>query len=326
MEASVAGETIIKETIGSPNSLSEESFVVMGEAEYESLPTNKLSVHMLAGAAAGVAEHCIVYPVDCVKTRMMNIEASNQYRGVFKSFMTIAKSESPQTLFRGIGVVATGAGPAHALYFSCYEFTKRSLSGNNRSNVLTQGCSAIMATLFHDGLMNPVDVIKQRLQMHGSPYNGAFECARKVFATEGISAFYRSYTTQLTMNIPFQVLHFVSYEFLQELLNPTHQYDPKSHVISGALAGAIAASATTPFDVAKTLLNTMQQEKSISRDEKVHGITKSLRVIFKHGGMHGYFRGVSARVIYQMPSTAICWSVYEFFKYILGYHDTAHSS
>lgn len=73
MEASVAGETIIKETIGSPNSLSEESFVVMGEAEYESLPTNKLSVHMLAGAAAGVAEHCIVYPVDCVKVNNMSI-------------------------------------------------------------------------------------------------------------------------------------------------------------------------------------------------------------------------------------------------------------
>ena len=69
MEASVAGQTIIKETIGSANSLSEDSFVVMGEAEYESLPTNKLSVHMLAGGAAGVAEHCIVYPVDCVKVK-----------------------------------------------------------------------------------------------------------------------------------------------------------------------------------------------------------------------------------------------------------------
>lgn len=67
MEASVAGQTIIKETIGSANSLNEETFVVMGEAEYESLPTNNLSVHMLAGGAAGVAEHCIVYPVDCVK-------------------------------------------------------------------------------------------------------------------------------------------------------------------------------------------------------------------------------------------------------------------
>lgn len=162
--------------------------------------------------------------------------------------------------------------------------------------------------------------------MHRSPYSGAFHCVRHVLATEGISAFYRSYTTQLTMNIPFQVLHFVSYESLQELLNPTRSYDPKSHVISGALAGAIAASATTPFDVAKTLLNTLQQEKSLSPDKKVHGIAKSLKIIYQTGGMPGYFRGVSARVIYQMPSTAICWSVYEFFKYTLGYHDTPHSS
>ena len=63
----VTGDSIIKETVGSTGSLSEETYVVMGEAEYESLPTNKLSVHMLAGGAAGIAEHCIVYPVDCVK-------------------------------------------------------------------------------------------------------------------------------------------------------------------------------------------------------------------------------------------------------------------
>ena len=67
MEASVTGDSIIKETLGSANSLSEETFVVMGEAEYESLPTNNLPIHMLAGAAAGIAEHCVVYPVDCVK-------------------------------------------------------------------------------------------------------------------------------------------------------------------------------------------------------------------------------------------------------------------
>ena len=28
-------------------------------------------------------------------------------------------------------------------------------------------------------------------------------------------------------------------------------------------------------------------------------------------------QGLQARVLYQMPSTAICWTVYEFFKYLL---------
>ena len=75
MEASVAGQSVIKETLGSANNLSEEPFVVMGEAEYESLPTNNLRTHMLAGAAAGVVEHCTVYPVDCVKVMNISIAA-----------------------------------------------------------------------------------------------------------------------------------------------------------------------------------------------------------------------------------------------------------
>ena len=47
-------------------------------------------------------------------------------------------------LFRGIGVVASGAGPAHALYFSCYEFSKKALTKRDtRSTVLAQGKLAV---------------------------------------------------------------------------------------------------------------------------------------------------------------------------------------
>ncbi|CAF89143.1 unnamed protein product, partial [Tetraodon nigroviridis] len=38
------------------------------EADYEGLPQGvATSTHMLAGAVAGVMEHCLMYPVDCVK-------------------------------------------------------------------------------------------------------------------------------------------------------------------------------------------------------------------------------------------------------------------
>ena len=40
---------------------------VMEESEYESLPTENIGVHMLAGAFAGIMEHCVMYPVDFVK-------------------------------------------------------------------------------------------------------------------------------------------------------------------------------------------------------------------------------------------------------------------
>lgn len=82
------------------------------------------------------------------------------------------------------------------------------------------------------------------------------ECAIKVYRAEGFSAFYRSYGTQLAMNVPFQCVHFIVYEAMQNATNPDRAYNPLGHVISGGVSGALAAAFTTPLDVCKTLLNT----------------------------------------------------------------------
>jgi len=39
--------------------------------------------------------------------------------------------------------------------------------------------------------------------------------------------------------------------------------------------------------------------------------------IYHMAGPLGFFRGMTARVLYSMPATAICWSTYEFFKFYL---------
>lgn len=86
--------------------------------------------------------------------------------------------------------------------------------------------SGTSATLIHDAISNPTEVIKQRLQMYDSPYKSVAECARKVFQQEGISAFYRSYTTQLVMNLPYQAIHFTTYEFFQKTVSCGREISP----------------------------------------------------------------------------------------------------
>lgn len=46
----------------------ETSTSIEPEIEYEGLPQGvATSTHMLAGAVAGIMEHCLMYPIDCVK-------------------------------------------------------------------------------------------------------------------------------------------------------------------------------------------------------------------------------------------------------------------
>lgn len=316
----------------------EASASVEPEIDYEGLPQGAAtSTHMLAGAVAGIMEHCLMYPIDCVKTRMQSLhpDAGARYRSVMDALRQIVRTEGVWRPIRGVNVLAVGAGPAHALYFACYEKIKFSLSdaihpGTNSH--FANGVAGCAATVLHDAIMNPAEVVKQRMQMFNSPYRGVLDCVGSLLRQEGPAAFYRSYTTQLTMNVPFQALHFMTYEYLQELLNPHRQYNPSSHVVSGALAGALAAAATTPLDVCKTLLNTQEAQAvhviqagaaggaataSGPESRYISGMGDALRTVYRIGGVPAFFKGVQARVIYQMPSTAISWSVYEFFKYIL---------
>ncbi|KAJ8250471.1 hypothetical protein COCON_G00223930 [Conger conger] len=295
------------------------------EPNYEGLPQGaSTSTYMLAGAVAGIMEHCLMFPIDCVKTRMQSLqpEPAARYSNVMEALRRIVRTEGVWRPIRGLNVTAVGAGPAHALYFACYEKLKKTLNnaiyagGNSHVANGTAGC---VATLLHDSVMNPAEVVKQRMQMYNSPYHSVLDCIRAIWRKEGTGAFYRSYTTQLTMNVPFQALHFMTYEYLQETLNPHRQYNPSSHVVSGALAGAIAAAATTPLDVCKTLLNTQESLAlhSLNSGGNISGLTHAFRTVYRLGGLPAYFKGVQARIIYQMPSTAISWSIYEFFKYAI---------
>lgn len=284
---------------------------------------------LVAGAAAGILEHCVMYPFDVIRTRMQSIKPQIAHPSLSNSLRYLIKNERLRT-FRGMGVVIAGAGPAHALYFTCYENCKLVFLNDNKISsaarhhnqtyrALAHGLSGCIATLIHDAFMNPVDVIKQRMQMYNSPFETSLSCARHIYSQEGLNAFYRSYLTQLTMNLPYQALHFITYEIMQDLMNKNREFNAKTHIVSGAVAGAIASAVTTPLDVCKTLLNTQEKLALVAVNcDRVTGLASAIRVIYRCCGIRGYFQGIEARVIVAAPSAAISWAVYEFFKSLYG--------
>lgn len=292
--------------------------------EYEELPegTSPL-INLTAGALAGIFEHTVTFPLDSLKTRMQNAASLNR-RSLLGEIRSIGSTEGFGRLWRGVWSVVIGAGPAHAIYFASYEQSKKILLGADNENAhsrskqmrsLLQGCSGAIATILSDAVMTPFDVLKQRLQLN--QHGNLILCFRSVVEREGFRALYLSYPTTLLLNVPFHGIQFPCYEFVQDSINPNREYSPLKHCISGAVAGGVAAAATTPIDTLKTLLQTRGILES-GEAAKVTGSFSAARFIIAKRGLSGLFAGMTPRILAHMPATAACWTIYEYFKMFLS--------
>ncbi|GMH29107.1 hypothetical protein Nepgr_030950 [Nepenthes gracilis] len=274
---------------------------------------------MLAGSLAGCVEHMAMFPIDTLKTRMQALGSTSpaaahaQSITLRHSLASILRLEGPAGLYRGIWAMGLGAGPAHAVYFSVYEFCKKFLSAGNPSNSAAHAASGVVATVASDAVITPMDVVKQRLQLKSSPYKGVLDCVRRVMAEEGVGAFYASYRTTVVMNAPFTAVHFATYEAAKRGLLEMESEDEEEglvvHATAGAVSGAVAAAVTTPLDVVKTRL----QCQGVCGCDRYSSssIGAVSRAIVKKDGYGGLMRGWAPRVLFHAPAAAICWSTYE---------------
>ena len=78
--------------------------------------------HLIGGAAAGVAYWTAFYPADTVGSQL---RANPQYasKSFVEVFMDVYTREGWRALYRGWGITALRAAPAHALIFAMYEQT-----------------------------------------------------------------------------------------------------------------------------------------------------------------------------------------------------------
>ncbi|GAQ82434.1 mitochondrial substrate carrier family protein [Klebsormidium nitens] len=278
---------------------------------------------MIAGSVAGMVEHMAMFPVDTIKTRMQALGPMGSsgvrappHSTIAKAVSSIMRREGASGLYRGIGAMGLGAGPAHAVYFAVYEAAKSKLGGNRKGHhPLAHGMAGAIATVASDAVLTPMDVVKQRLQLRDSPYRGVADCVRRILKEEGVRAFYRSYPTTLVMNVPFTAVHFATYEAVKRMLGQSAGEDRLlTHVIAGGAAGALASGVTTPLDVVKTRLQT---QGVTCRQYKSSNVFKTMKLIVREEGPRALWRGWRPRIMFHTPAAAICWSTYEAMKGVL---------
>jgi len=281
-------------------------------------------VHMLSGASAGVIADGIMHPIDTIRARLQVQQGKSNYRGLLHAFSTIVQQEGWRALYKGFPIVVSATVPAHALYFGGYELSKKLLFPNtiqSEKGAVVHFLSGLIADISGALIWNPMDVIKQRLQIQittkeGSTmpkYRGSFHALATIYREEGPLGLYRGFWTAIATYGPLVGIYFAGYEKLKLFFTKLHNYDTPQqlpfyyHLASGATAGAFAAAITCPLDVVKTRI----QVHSRTNTEGYRTVFEAVKTVLKEEGARGFAKGMSARIMWIAPGNAITIAAYE---------------
>ncbi|XP_053680289.1 S-adenosylmethionine mitochondrial carrier protein homolog [Anopheles nili] len=252
---------------------------------------------LIAGGVAGIVVDVVLFPIDTIKTRLQSERgfiASGGFRGVYK----------------GLAPAAAGSAPTSALFFCTYETMKTHLRQYAAPEQLpyVHMVSAAAAEVVACLIRVPIEIAKQRRQaMLQSGRASSLEILYTALKKEGVrKGLYRGFGTTVMRDIPFSLIQFPLWEYFK-----LHWTDvtgtaltPVSVAICGAVSGGIAAGLTTPLDVAKTRI-------MLADSNRVGGMGRILRSIYRERGIRGVFAGFVPRVTWITLGGAIFFGMYD---------------
>lgn len=288
---------------------------------------------MLAGGFGGAIGDSSMHSLDTVKTRQQGLLFNPKYRNMVPAYATILKEEGLlRGLYGGYTPAILGLFPSTAAFFGAYELTKRTMIHDWHMNeTVSYLVAGILGDLALSVFYVPSEVLKTRLQLQGrynNPhtrgcgynYRNLRDAVRSIARTEGVSALSYGYKETLFRDLPFSALQFAFYEKFRQVAirnNDLSDLPVALELLTGAAAGGLAGTLTTPLDVIKTRIQTATvdsaaEHKPVSASAWLRGSTlTALHSIYKNEGILGLFSGVGPRFIWTGVQSSIMLLLYQ---------------
>lgn len=284
---------------------------------------------MIAGGLGGMVGDTLMHSLDTVKTRQQGLLHNAKYRNMIPAYITMFKEEGFfRGLYGGYSPAILGSLPSTAAFFGAYEYSKRKMINDLGVNdTVAYFFAGVFGDLASSVFYVPSEVLKTRLQLQGSynnphsgsqyNYRGLGDAIKTILRTEGSGVFVYGYKETLLRDLPFSALQFAFYERFRQLAIYYHATDElpiASELLTGAAAGGLAGTLTTPLDVIKTRIQTATpQEGANASKESVASLStaRALRSIYKQEGIFGMFSGVGPRFIWTGVQSSIMLLLYQ---------------
>lgn len=201
------------------------------------------------------------------------------------------------------------------MFFLTYESIKSQLEWLKTSDkhpslkILGDVFAASAGEVISCTLRVPCEVVKMKSQTRQGTGLNNIKIARSILAKEGLIGLYRGFSSTVIRDLPFSAFQYPLWEFLKmKHIERNHKavsvYESAWY---GSIAGAIAAFATTPLDVARTRIILADPEDQLATGR----VLAALRVVKNEKGVKGLFAGVVPRVLWISLGAAIFLGSYE---------------
>jgi hypothetical protein len=150
-------------------------------------------VNFISAAIARTIQTTLINPILVIKTRY-EVVGFNSYNSIFDAIVKIKQQEGWRAYFYGLKQTLVKDVPSSAVFYSLYEFFKRTYSyyfGITNLQLLATS-SSLTTNIIIIFLTNPFDVIRTRIQfLHFSQnsnhnYNGIISGMYKILKDEGV--------------------------------------------------------------------------------------------------------------------------------------------
>jgi len=272
---------------------------------------------------------CVVSK-SCFHPKSLNITKN---LGTFAMLRNIFQNEGFNGIYAGVKPTLIMSIPNTILYFSAYEEISNRLRKKFANNEIWENTavpliSGSIARIIATTSTAPLELIRTRQAVPSkskvSYPEGKNSLSLKqefsiLIKNQGISSLFRGLAPTLLRDAPFSALYWLCLEKFRRILyyengvkksNISHLNLLFYNFISGAAAGMISATVTTPFDVVKT-----RQQTSLSVGK---GTIWHLKQITETEGISGLMRGNGTRVMKVAPACAIMISCYELGKKVFA--------
>ncbi|KAM9407465.1 solute carrier family 25 member 3-like isoform 1-T1 [Salvelinus alpinus] len=258
--------------------------------------------------------HTAVVPLDLVKCRIQ--VDPDKYKSIGKGFSLTLKEDGARGLAKGWAPTFIGYSMQGLCKFGFYEMFKifySDMLGQENTYLWRTSlylASSASAEFFADIALAPMEACKVRIQTCPGYANNLRQCAPKMFAEEGVWAFYKGVVPLWMRQIPYTMMKFACFERTVELLYKHVVPKPRADCTKGEqlivtftagyIAGVFCAIVSHPADSVVSVLNKESGSTAVQ--------------VLKKLGPKGVWKGLVARIIMIGTLTALQWFIYDSVK------------